>query len=94
MSFFGFILLLIIAAICGGIGQRIGGYKIGSGGCLMSAGVGFIGAIIGRWISRELNLPKLWAIHIDGEPFPVIWAIVGAAIFTGILGSLIKSRKE
>jgi len=92
MSFFGFILLLIIAAICGGIGQSIGGYKIGSGGCLMSAGVGFIGAIIGSWISRELDLPKLWSVTIDGEPFPIIWSIIGAAIFTGILGALLKGK--
>jgi len=58
----------------------------------MSAGVGFIGAIIGSWISRELDLPKLWSVTIDGEPFPIIWSIIGAAIFTGILGALLKGK--
>jgi len=60
----------------------------------MSAGVGFIGAIIGSWISRELDLPKLWSVTIDGEPFPIIWSIIGAAIFTGILGALLKGKSK
>lgn len=90
MSFFGFLMLLIIASVCGGIGQSIGGHKLGSGGCLMSAVVGFVGAVIGRWIARELEFPQLWTITIDGEPFPVIWAIIGGALFSAVLGFIFK----
>lgn len=94
MSFFGFFILLLIAAICGGIGQSIGGYKVGSGGCLMSAVVGFVGALIGKWIASELGFPELWTIDIDGEPFPIIWSIVGAALLTAVLGMVFNSKKE
>ena len=45
MGIFEFLLLLLIAAICGGIGQSIGGFKVAKGGCLVSAAVGFVGAI-------------------------------------------------
>ncbi|MEQ9263673.1 MAG: hypothetical protein RLN81_00505 [Balneolaceae bacterium] len=92
MSIFGFLMMLLIASICGGIGQSIGGYKLGSGGCLMSAVVGFVGAVIGKWIASELNFPQLWTISIDGEPFPIIWSIIGAAFLTAGLGLVFKSK--
>jgi uncharacterized membrane protein YeaQ/YmgE (transglycosylase-associated protein family) len=50
MTLFGFLILLLIAAICGGIGQSIAGYDLG--GCLVSIIVGFIGAYIGLWIAK------------------------------------------
>lgn len=90
MSLFGFLILLLIAAICGGIGQMISGYDFG--GCLISAGVGFIGAVIGTWIANNLDLPVLWTVEISGSPFPIIWSIIGAALFTGILGLLLRGR--
>lgn len=92
MSLFGFLLLLLIAAICGGIGQAISGYSFG--GCLISAGVGFIGAVIGKWIATELSLPILWSVMIDGSPFPILWSIIGSALFTGILGAILKGRSK
>tara|TARA_R110000868_G_scaffold259361_9_gene517430 strand:- start:29995 stop:30279 length:285 start_codon:yes stop_codon:yes gene_type:complete len=94
MSFFGFLVLLGIAAICGGIGQSIGGFRLGSGGCLMSAVVGFLGALIGKWISSELGFPELWTIEIDGEPFPIIWSIIGAALLTSGLGMIFNTKKK
>lgn len=94
MSIFGFLMMLLIASICGGIGQSIGGYKLGSGGCLMSAVVGFVGAVIGKWIASELNFPQLWTISIDGEPFPIIWSIIGAAFLTAGLGLVFKSKSS
>ena len=92
MSFSGFLILLLIASLCGGIGQNIAGYKFG--GCLVAAGVGFLGAIIGRWIANELGLPELWSITIDGEPFPIIWSIIGGALFAGALGAIAKNKDK
>lgn len=83
---------MLIAAICGGIGQSISGYSFG--GCLVSSGVGFIGAIIGKWIATELGLPELWTIEVSGSPFPVVWSIIGAALFTAILGALLRGKKQ
>ena len=93
MGIFDFIILLFIASICGGIGQSIGGFKLGSCGCLMSAIVGFIGAIIGKWIAVELEFAQIWKVHIDGQPFPIIWSIIGSALLTALLG-MIFNRKE
>ena len=83
MTLFGFLVLLLIAAICGSIGQALAGYDLG--GCLVSIIVGFIGAYIGLWIAAEMGLPRLFEISIDGKPFPVVWAVIGSAIFTLVM---------
>lgn len=88
MSLLGLITLLIIAAVCGSIGQAIAGFS--RGGCLVSMVVGFIGAFLGMWLSRQLGLPEILVINIEGEPFPVIWSIVGSALFMAILSLLTR----
>lgn len=80
MTLFGFLILLLIAAICGGIGQSLAGYNVG--GCLVSIVVGFIGAYIGLWLATKTGLPDFFTVNIEGKPFPIIWAIIGSAIFT------------
>jgi uncharacterized membrane protein YeaQ/YmgE (transglycosylase-associated protein family) len=84
MSFLSFLLLLLIAAVCGGIGQALVGYSVG--GCLTSIVVGLIGAYLGTWLATELKLPEVMTIVIGNERFPLLWAIVGSALFAGILG--------
>lgn len=92
MTLGGFIVLLVIAAICGSIGQALAGYSLG--GCLVSIVVGFIGAIIGLWLAGKLALPELFVIHIQGKEFPVIWSIIGAVIFTLIMGLIRKGIRD
>ena len=86
MTVIGFLVLLLIAAICGAIGQSLAGYSLG--GCLVSIIVGFIGAYIGLWVAGKMGLPHLFEISIDGKPFPVLWAVIGSAIFTFIMALL------
>ncbi len=86
MTLIGFLILLLIAAICGGIGQSLAGYDLG--GCLVSIVVGFIGAYIGLWIAGRMGLPDFFTIQVEGKPFPIIWAIIGSAIFTFIIALL------
>ena len=79
----GLLLLIVIAAVCGAIGKAIaGGLR---GGLLVSTALGFIGALIGPWIAVRLELPEPFVVHISGHPFPVLWSIVGAALFVAII---------
>jgi uncharacterized membrane protein YeaQ/YmgE (transglycosylase-associated protein family) len=86
MTLIGFLVLLLIAAVCGAIGQSIAGYDLG--GCLVSIIVGFIGAYIGLWIAGKFGLPPIFEISVQGHPFPVVWAVIGSAIFTFIIALL------
>jgi uncharacterized membrane protein YeaQ/YmgE (transglycosylase-associated protein family) len=86
MTLLGFLALLAIAAICGSVGQSLAGYNLG--GCLVSIVVGFIGAYLGLWIAQRFDLPRIFEITIDGKPFPVVWAVIGATVFTLIMALL------
>lgn len=88
MTLIGFFILLVIAAICGAIGQSLAGYDLG--GCLVSIVVGFIGAYIGLWIAGKFGLPEIFSITVEGKPFPVVWAVIGSAIFTLIVALIRK----
>ena len=70
------LVLLLIAGVCGALGQAIGGYS--HGGCLVSIALGFIGALLGTWLAGALHLPELISIPAGDMRFPVIWSIIAA----------------
>lgn len=84
------LLLLLIAGICGAIGQAITGYS--HGGCLVSIALGFIGALLGTWIAGKLGLPELVAIPVGGVHFPIVWSIIGAALFVAVINLISRPR--
>ncbi len=90
MTIAEFLVLLLIAAICGMIGQALAGYSVG--GCVVSAIVGFVGALVGLWLARQLGLPEVLTVQVGGEAFPVLWSIVGSAILAVIVGLLSRRR--
>jgi len=90
MSLMHLVVLLIIAGIVGAIGQSLAGFS--RAGCLGSIALGFIGALIGMWLARSLGLPLLFVISIGGTGFPIVWSIIGAALFVAVLGLLTRGR--
>ena len=92
MSLGGFLLLLVIAAICGAIGQSIAGYSLG--GCFVSIIIGFIGAWPGPLIANELDLPMFYTIRVQGREFPFVWSIIGSAVFALVVGMLTRGRNR
>ena len=86
MTLIEFLILLAVAALCGAIGQSLAGYDLG--GCLVSIIVGFIGAYIGIWLAGKFDLPEFFAIKVGNKTFPIVWAIIGSAIFTLIMALL------
>ena len=90
MTLIGFLTLLVIAAVAGALGQALAGYSIG--GCLASVIIGFVGAWLGVWLAGQFGLPDFFTIVVDGQPFPVVWAVIGAAILSFIFGLLGRRR--
>jgi uncharacterized membrane protein YeaQ/YmgE (transglycosylase-associated protein family) len=90
MTLLGLLVLLLIAAIAGAIGQAIAGYSLG--GCLVSSAVGLIGALIGGWLAGATGMPELFVIQIGTWPFPVVWAIIGATLFSLVVGLISRGR--
>jgi uncharacterized membrane protein YeaQ/YmgE (transglycosylase-associated protein family) len=84
------LVLLLIAGVCGALGQAIGGYS--HGGCLVSIALGFIGALLGSWLAGALHLPELLAVPVGGMRFPIIWSIIGAALFVALINLISRRR--
>lgn len=79
----GLILLIVIAAVCGAIGRAVAGDI--RGGLIVSIVVGFIGAVVGPWLAAQLKLPEPLTVNISGHPFPILWSIIGAALFVAVI---------
>ena len=90
MTLLDLIVLLIIAGLCGALGQAITGFS--RGGCLVSIALGFIGALLGMWLARNLGLPELFSVQIGTTSFPIIWSIIGSALFVAVIALITRSR--
>ena len=88
MTLFDLLILLLIAGICGALGQAIAGFS--RGGCLVSIALGFVGAVLGMWLARAMGLPELFAIQIGTTNFPIVWSIIGSALFVAIIALLTR----
>jgi uncharacterized membrane protein YeaQ/YmgE (transglycosylase-associated protein family) len=90
MSLRQFLILLIVSGVIGAIGQSIAGFS--RGGCLVSIAIGFIGAVLGMWLARTLGLPEMFVLNIGGTSFPIVWSIIGSALFVAVISFLTKRR--
>jgi uncharacterized membrane protein YeaQ/YmgE (transglycosylase-associated protein family) len=59
---------------------------------LLSIAVGYIGALIGTWLARQVGLPAWLTFNIGGTTFPFLWAVIGAAIFVGGINLIARRR--
>jgi uncharacterized membrane protein YeaQ/YmgE (transglycosylase-associated protein family) len=57
-----------------------------------STALGFIGALLGPWVASQLHLSEPFVLHMDGQSFPIIWSIIGSALFVALLHLLSRRR--
>jgi len=81
------LILLLIAFICGSVGASIAG--LSKKGCLTGIALGFIGALIGGWLSKKIGIGDL--IYFRG--IPIVWSIIGSALFVALI-KLIGGNSE
>lgn len=89
MTVTSFLILLLIAGICGATAQAVVGYS--RGGCLASVGLGLVGALLGSWLSRAVGLPALFVFDVGGANIPLVWTIIGAALVVLVVSLVQRS---
>ena len=87
-----FLLVALIAIVCGSLAQFTSGFS--KGGLLVNIGVGFLGAMAGVVISRMLNAPTIYDLKYRMIDFPIIYSIIGCTLFLAAIGFLIKPHRR
>jgi uncharacterized membrane protein YeaQ/YmgE (transglycosylase-associated protein family) len=90
MNVWEFLILLLVAAICGAVAKAIVG--LSRGGLLVAIAVGFIGAILGMWMQRATGLPELFVFQAGDTRMPIVWSIIGGVVFSLVVALLTPRR--
>ncbi len=83
------IVYLVIALLCGLVGQMLAGRSIG--GYIVSTVVGLMGALLGGYLARSIGAPEPLPVVIGGQSIPLLWAIIGAALVTFVVAAFQRS---
>ena len=86
MDIIQLLLLIVIAAIFGAIGQSIAGYNFS--GCFLGIIVGLVGAIVGPMIAANYELDPVFKITIMKKDYELFWSMAGALASSFIVGLL------
>jgi uncharacterized membrane protein YeaQ/YmgE (transglycosylase-associated protein family) len=92
MTILELLVLLLIAGVCGALGQAIAGFT--RGGFLAAIALGFVGALLGVWIARKMGLPEILAIQVGDVAFPIVWSIIGAALFVALIALIARAPRS
>jgi uncharacterized membrane protein YeaQ/YmgE (transglycosylase-associated protein family) len=80
------IVYLVLALLCGLVGQMLAGRSVG--GFIVSIVVGLLGAILGATMAHALGAPEPFNVSVGGRTIPMLWAVVGAAVVTLIVSTV------
>ena len=50
--------------------------------------------MLGRWLALQFGLPEMLPVKIGGNSFPIVWSIIGAALFAALLGLISRAGKK
>lgn len=90
MGLYEFLVLLLVGGIIGALGQAIAGYS--TPGCAMSIVIGFVGALIGRWIQTAMKLPSWLPLQVGDTKISIVWAVIGSALLVLALRLVLGRR--
>jgi uncharacterized membrane protein YeaQ/YmgE (transglycosylase-associated protein family) len=79
----GLVVLIVVAAIGGAVGKGLAGG--GPGGLSPSTAFGFVGALLGPWAAQHFHLSDPFVLRVGGQPFPLLWSVVGAMLVGALL---------
>jgi uncharacterized membrane protein YeaQ/YmgE (transglycosylase-associated protein family) len=91
MTIESLLILLLFSAICGIVGQVIGGRRE-RGSVLAMILVGFTGSLFGTWLAAFIGLPSLVVMRIGVFTFSVVWSLLGTALLMSMV-SLFHRRQ-
>ncbi len=92
MSWVDLLLMSGVALVCATLAQVSSRYA--RGGLIVNVIVGFSGALLGVYLSREYEFTELVNIKFGKTDFPVIWAVLGSVLFLAAVSLLIRPGRR
>lgn len=86
------IVYLVIALLCGLVGQMLAGRSVG--GYVVTTVVGLVGALLGGYVARSIGAPEPFLVEVGGKSIPIIWAILGAGAVTLVVAWVQRGRSK
>ena len=90
MSIGEIIVYLVVALVCGLIGQALVGRSLG--GLVVSTVVGLIGAMLGGYMAHAIGAPEPFRFEVGGRVIPMLWTVIGAALVTMVVCVVTRRR--
>ena len=90
MTIENILFLILFSATCGVISQAVTGQPYNNLPATLI--VGFLGALLGTWLSAMLGMPALFTIYIGIFAFPVLWSVLGAVLLMGVVSLFLRPR--
>jgi uncharacterized membrane protein YeaQ/YmgE (transglycosylase-associated protein family) len=87
-----FVMIALVAVVCGTLAQITSAYS--KGGWIVNLGVAFAGALTGVFLSRLLNAPSIYDVRFREVDFPIIYSIVGAALMLAAINFLVRPGRH
>lgn len=84
MTIESLLVLLLFSAICGIVGQVVGGRRE-RGSVWAIVLVGFVGSLFGTWLAAFVGLPSLVVMRIGIFTFSVVWSLLGTAMLMSLV---------
>jgi uncharacterized membrane protein YeaQ/YmgE (transglycosylase-associated protein family) len=91
MGIIEFAAFVVVAAVCGLLGQFLTGYS--RGGCPVAFVAGFVGAVGGPWAANQLGWAEPFLVPIGEVNFPLVSSAAGALLLVVIVNLATKKRK-
>lgn len=85
-----FVIILIIAGICGGIAQAIFGMQRTN--FLISMAIGVMGAYLGTYLAQRFGWPSILLLPIGTMSIELVWAMAGSLLLVFVLSLLNGAR--
>ena len=86
MGFVQFLLLLLIAGVCGFAASPLMGAQRQK--LIFMIVLGFVGAFVGQWIAGYFGLPMILPLELGGRAFPLVWAVIGSVVVVGVVSAV------
>jgi hypothetical protein len=87
-------LALVLVAGCVALADQALRLRWSRAGFLLALGLALAGTALGWALCRGMHLPELVPMKVAGKDFPLLWTLIGGAVFVGSFEQYASRRRR